>query len=95
VLSRRNLVILTYLQNVDALPGDVAINLVLVVEVPSVHLGRLIHCMFNLHCDTAARLRLLDKLREKRRKEKEVRGLELDQIDGRRTHVVVLVVDFQ
>lgn len=50
------LVILTYLQNIDTLPRDVAVDLILVVEVSSIHLGGLIHGMFNLHRDATASL---------------------------------------
>ena len=57
----------TYLQDIDTLPRDVAVNLVLVVEMPTVHLGRLVHCMFNLHRDTTTGLGLLDKLRKEKK----------------------------
>ena len=51
-----DLVILTYLENIDTLPRDVAINLILVVKVSPVHLGRLIHGVLNLYRDTATSL---------------------------------------
>lgn len=53
----------TYLKNINTLPRDVAVDLVLVVEMSSEHLGRLIHGMFYLHRDTTTGLRLFDKLR--------------------------------
>ena len=46
----------TYLQDVDALPCDETVNLILVVEVPPEHFGRLIHGMFNLHRNTTTGL---------------------------------------
>lgn len=53
----------TYLEDINALPRDETVDLILVVEMSSEHLGRLIHGVFNLHSDTTTSLRLLDKLR--------------------------------
>jgi len=46
----------TYLQNVDTLPRDVAVDLVLVVEVSPIHFRRLIHGMLDLYRDATTSL---------------------------------------
>lgn len=46
----------TYLQDVDTLPCDEAVNLIFVVKVSSEHFGRLVHGMFNLYRNTATGL---------------------------------------
>ena len=60
-----NRVIPTYLQNIDALPCYLTVNLVFVVKMPSEHLGRLIYGVFDLHRNTSTSLRLLDELFER------------------------------
>jgi hypothetical protein len=65
--TENGLIVPTYLQNIDTLPRNLAVNLVFIVKVSSVHLGRLIHGMFNLHCDATTGLGLLDKLREEKK----------------------------
>lgn len=82
----RGLVISTYLQNIDTLPRNVAVYLVLVVEMPSERLGGLIHRMLDLHSDTSTSLRLFDDLRTDNEDE-------LDGTQGRQTHILILVVD--
>jgi hypothetical protein len=52
-----------YLEHIYTLTSDVTEDLILVIEMPSKHLGRLIHCMFNFHRNAAASLRFLDNLR--------------------------------
>lgn len=52
----------TNLQHINALPRDVADNLVFIVEVPSEHLCGLVHRVLNLDGHTTTRLRLFDHL---------------------------------
>ena len=52
----------SYLQDIDTLPGDLAVHLVLVIEMPTKHLRGLVNGVFNLHGHTTAGLCLLDDL---------------------------------
>ena len=52
----------TDLENIDTLPGDVRVELILLVEMTAEHLGGLVHGVLNLDGDTATRLRLLHDL---------------------------------
>ena len=53
---------LTHLQHIYASSRDVADNLILVVEMTSEHLCRLVHGVLNLDGDATACLRLLHHL---------------------------------
>ena len=46
----------TDLENIDTLPGDVRVELVLLVEMTAEHLGGLVHGVLNLDGDTTTRL---------------------------------------
>lgn len=52
----------THLENIDTLACDVTEQFVLIVEVPSEHLGRLVDGMFNLDSDSTTSLGFLHSL---------------------------------
>ena len=52
----------TDLQDVNASSSDMADDLVVLVEMPAKHLGRLVHGVFNLDSHTGTLLRLLHNL---------------------------------
>ena len=79
----------TDLENIDTLPGDVRVELILLVEMTAEHLGGLIHGVLNLDGDTATRLRLLHDLYNVL-----VNGVLSRRISST-TYIVRLVVDLQ
>lgn len=52
----------TDLQNINALPTDVAKEFIFLIKVSPKHLGGLVYCMFYLHRDSPSNLRLLHHL---------------------------------
>lgn len=54
----------TNLEYIDTLPCDVAVDLILLVEMSAEHLGRLVNGVLDLDSDTTSSLRFLDDLGE-------------------------------
>lgn len=69
-MSRDHLVLteIPYLEHVNTLPGNMAQQFILLIEMSAKHLCRLVHRVLNLHRDTSTRLGFLDNLLDRSEK---------------------------